>query len=210
MSFLININKLMDKSSRPLSAYPLFYNISRINPPRVTSTDAKFREKLSPAKDLNYYTKEDMGQIIHALKNQINQLTKENKMLKTKIVKLEKKKIVPGNSSANSKSASHFQSDLDKQKTVLKISEIEFENKILKDDIIKLKKIIDELTENPPPDYKKIYEKYVQQCIKIKKLKNQIEKHGIIKSPDSEPEKHLPKIYNMQGKKQTSSRQKIQ
>ena len=131
------------------------------------------RERATPERAGKFYSNEDLNDHIFVLKNKLNDTLQENKLLKAKIVKLEKKSRGPIISPPKSRSTAHFTNGSDNQRLLMKIADLEFENKLLKDDRIKMREAIDELIGNPPPDYKKVYEKYVKQCIKLKKLKSE-------------------------------------
>ena len=199
----------MEKSDRPFSAHTLINNITKTNNQKIFTNDTNFKERINPTKLSSFYTKEDLNQIINSLKDQINELTKENKALKIKIIKTEKKKSIPY--TLNPKTTSNYINNEEKNRMILKLSEFESENKALKANIERLNQTIDKITKNLPPDYKKIYDKYLIKCNKIKILKNQLQKYVNFKSAASENDKQLSNAYSKQLKINEigSNRQKI-
>ena len=184
----------MDKNARPYSAYPgglKKYNYIGIH---------ENKEKL---KISNFYSKEDLCQQVFILKTKINEVLNENKILKAKIVKLERKKYTSC-SPLKSVSIANFKKELEKQKLFTKNSD--FERKTLKTTFFEQKKKIEEVTGKPSPEYNKIYKKYLKLCLKIKKLKEQIKElnygkdsHGVygkIGSNSENLEKNEEKVKN--------------
>ena len=161
------------EAGRPYTSYPMITKAKKLDN-YLGKNEAYPREKTTPEKIVKFYSNEDLNHNIFVLKNKLNDVLHENRLLKAKIVKLQKKNRGPNISPLKSRSTANFANGSDKQKLIVKIADLEFENKLLKDDRIKMKGVIDELTGKPPPDYKKIYEKYVKQCIKIQKLKSEL------------------------------------
>lgn len=155
---------------RPFSSNPLKYRSRQNLVSTKSKTDVVVKNQTSPMRGSNYFSKEELYDQVYKLKKNVNALQEENKHLKAKIIRLEKKKISSLLSPAKSLHTA-FLSEPEKHKLLLRVSELEFENKFLKDEVAKNKLMIDEFTNNPPPDFKKIYEKYALQCLKIKKLK---------------------------------------
>lgn len=158
----------MDKAGRPFSAYPGRYK-------RSEGKNEWANKEKTPEKH-SYYTKEDLHQHVFTLKSKLNDVLHENKLLKAKIVKLEKKTMGGFFSPLKSKSTANFANGSEKQRVLMKLADVEIENKLIKEDRNKLKNLVDVLTNNPPPEYKKIYEKYAKQCVKIRKLKAELGK----------------------------------
>ncbi|OMJ82929.1 hypothetical protein SteCoe_16263 [Stentor coeruleus] len=160
----------MDKL-RPYTAYASTPQYKNLKSRGSIKKDIVLRGHLSPVQSLNFFSKEELFQQIFTLKTKLNTVSEENKKLKGKLARLEKKYI---NSPSSLRNRFAYISESDKQKLYIKITELEYENKILKDENNKNKGIINQLIGKPPPEYKKIYEKYAQQCTKIKKIKEQL------------------------------------
>jgi hypothetical protein len=161
----------MDKL-RPFTAYPSSIHQVRFKSDPPGKNEINIKEKIYNDKPSSFYSTEDLHECIQGLKSKLNELSNENKLLKTKILKLEKK-----NSMILSpyKLSSLSSKDSDKHKLFSKFNEIVRENKKLKEEQIRLNKIVDQLMGNPLPDHREIYRKYVKKCIKIKKLKQTIQ-----------------------------------
>lgn len=159
---------------RPYTVYASPPQCKKLKSAGSVKNDMVLRDRLSPVHSLNFFSKEELFQQIFALKTKLNTISEENKQLKGKLARLEKKHLNTLPSASSLRNNFAYISESDKQKLYIKITEIEYENKLLKDENDKNKGIIDQLIGKPPPEYKKIYEKYVQQCAKIKKLKEQL------------------------------------
>ncbi|OMJ69823.1 hypothetical protein SteCoe_32344 [Stentor coeruleus] len=159
---------------RPYTVYASPPQCKKLKSAGSVKNDMILKDRLSPVHSINFFSKEELFQQIFALKTKLNTTSEENKQLKGKLTRLEKKhnNTLPSPSSLRNRFA--YISEPDKQKLYIKITELEYENKVLKDENDRNKDIINQLIGKPPPEYKKIYEKYVQQCAKIKKLKDQL------------------------------------
>lgn len=160
----------MDKS-RPFSAYPLPSRGRKIQTVASAKNDLLFKDRISPIRTTNYYAKEELNDQVLTLKKLINTLQEENKHLKAKIIRLEKKKVNLLLSPFKTYNNIAFSPDLEKQKLLLRISELELEVNVLKDESIRHKIIIDEFVGKVPNDYKNLFEKYIKLSAKVKKIK---------------------------------------
>ncbi|OMJ82889.1 hypothetical protein SteCoe_16283 [Stentor coeruleus] len=161
----------MDKS-RPYSAYPLTSRGGKMQTITSNKNELLFKDHISPLRTTtDFYAKEELNEQVQTLKKLINALQEENKNLKSKIIRLEKKKVNLLLTPFKTFNNIAFSPDLEKQKLLLRISELELEVNVLKDESIRHKIIIDEFINKVPYDYKKLFEKYIKLSSKIKKIK---------------------------------------
>lgn len=121
-----------------------------------------------------YYSKEDLYKLVLSLKIEVNNLTQNNKKLKTKLACLKSKSSKLKISSTNP----NFSPETDKKKLFSAAAEFQQENKALRKELIFQHKLITEMLKNPQnSDMNEIYKSRNLKSLLANKVNTQSQKN---------------------------------
>lgn len=129
----------MSKLVRPLSSIKIK---SKLVPRNSHRNDSPSR--------IEFHSKEDLYNLVHSLKIEVNNLTQDNKRLKTKLASLKSKSSKLKNSLTNP----NISPETNKKKLFSTVSELQQENKALRKELIFQHKFIKELLKHPQHSHK--------------------------------------------------------
>lgn len=160
----------MDKKMRPFSSAR---NLNKFSSGLGITNDQQ-RHK-SPCGH-EFHSKEELYYLVLTLKKFVNDLTEDNKKLKTQLAALHSK----SSKIYQSSKLSNFSPETSKKALISSSYTLQLENKYLKKELYSQKKLIKELLKYPHPQYTEIFESYKSQSKSLKTLYKNLQSHSAL------------------------------